>query len=135
MIATTTATDAATADKSYDDDNIFAKILRGEIPCDKVFENDSALAFRDLNSQAPTHILILPKGRYISAQDFFSSASAAELTGFAQAVAEVAATTGLVASGYRLIANHGKDAHQEVPHFHLHLLGGAPLGGLLGTKQ
>ena len=119
----------------YDDTNVFAKILRGEIPCDKVFENESALAFRDLSPQAPTHILIIPKGRYLSAQDFFSTATAAELSGFARAVAEVAADAGVVASGYRLISNHGADAHQEVPHFHLHLLAGAPLGGLLTKPE
>ena len=119
----------------YDDTNVFAKILRGEIPCDKVFENESALAFRDLSPQAPTHILIIPKGRYLSAQDFFSTATAAELSGFARAIAEVAADAGVVASGYRLISNHGADAHQEVPHFHLHLLAGAPLGGLLTKPE
>ncbi len=119
----------------YDDTNVFAKILRGEIPCDKVFENESALAFRDLSPQAPTHILIIPKGRYLSAQDFFSTATAAELSGFARAVAEVAADAGVVASGYRLISNHGADAHQEVPHFHLHLLAGTPLGGLLAKPE
>ena len=96
-----------------------------------MFESDHALAFRDLNPQAPVHILLIPKGRYCSAQDFFATASPAELAGFAQAVAEVAELAGVVASGYRLISNHGADAHQEVAHFHLHLLGGTPLGALI----
>ena len=116
---------------AYDPKNIFAKILRGEIPCDKVYEDDHALAFRDINPQTPTHILIIPKGAYVSSDDFTSNASEAELAGFLRAVGYVAREAGLVESGYRILANHGVDAHQEVPHFHVHLFGGKNLGRMI----
>jgi histidine triad (HIT) family protein len=116
---------------SYDPDNIFAKILRGEIPCDKVFENDHALAFRDIAPQAPTHILVIPKGSYVSMDDFSARASDKEIGAFVRAVGEVARDAGLVDPGYRILANHGSDAHQEVPHFHIHLFGGRDLGGMI----
>ena len=116
---------------SYDSNNIFAKILRGEIPCNKAFENDYALAFHDISPAAPVHILVVPKGAYVSFDDFAVKASADEIAGFFKAVQTVAAAAGVDAEGYRLLANHGSNAGQEVPHFHVHILGGRPLGGLL----
>ena len=116
---------------SYDNNNIFAKILRGEIPCDKVYENGHALAFRDIHPKAPVHVLIIPKGAYVSSSDFSEKASAEEIAGFMRAIHAVAEKAGVLESGYRLIANAGPDSHQEVPHFHLHLLGGRPLGAML----
>lgn len=116
---------------AYDNDNIFAKILRGEIPCEKVYEDDHALAFNDINPQAPIHVLVIPKGAYVSMDDFSSSASAEEITGFFQAVGTVAKQLGLAEPGYRILANHGRDGHQEVPHFHVHIFGGKQLGPML----
>lgn len=115
----------------YDDGNIFARILRGEIPCDKVYEDEHALAFRDINPQAPTHILVVPRGAYVSWDDFSARASDAEIAGFVRAVGEVARAAGLVAPGYRLLANVGGHGGQEVPHLHVHLFGGAPLGRMI----
>jgi diadenosine tetraphosphate (Ap4A) HIT family hydrolase len=116
---------------AYDDDNIFAKILRGEIPCDKVYENDHALAFRDINPQAPVHILVIPKGRYVSMDDFSADASDAEIAGFTRAVGQVARDAGVDDTGYRILANHGRDGHQEVAHFHVHVFGGKNLGRMI----
>jgi len=116
---------------AYDKNNIFAKILRGEIPCNKVYENDHALAFRDVNAQAPVHVLIIPKGAYLSSTEFSQSASDAEIAGFTRAIAEVARREGVTESGYRLIANAGANGHQEVPHFHMHLLGGRRMGRMV----
>ena len=116
---------------SYDDQNIFAKILRGEIPCDSVFEDQYALAFKDINPQAPVHILVIPKGPYVSIVDFAQNASAEELQGFYSAVSKIAQEQGLSEDGFRTIANTGVDGGQEVPHFHLHLLGGAKIGPLV----
>lgn len=113
----------------YDPNNIFARILRGEIPCKSVLETPAALAFHDIAPQAPTHILVIPKGAYVSAADFHAQASDAEIAGFWRAVREVAAP--LEGAGYRLLANMGHDSGQEVPHFHVHILGGRPLGPLL----
>lgn len=115
----------------YDDSNIFARILRGELPATKVYEDEVALAFQDINPQAPTHILVIPKGRYVSWDDFSATASDAEIAGFIRAVGTVARAAGLVAPGYRLLANIGRDAHQEVPHLHVHLFAGRPLGPML----
>ena len=115
----------------YDDNNIFAKILRGEIPNRTVFEDEHALAFHDINPQAPIHMLVIPKGRYVSWDDFTAHASDAEITGFIRAVGHVARAAGLPAPGYRLLANTGLDGHQEVPHLHVHIFGGQPLGPLL----
>jgi diadenosine tetraphosphate (Ap4A) HIT family hydrolase len=115
----------------YDDQNIFAKILRGEIPSQKVFEDDYALAFHDINPQAPTHILVIPKGPYVSWDDFSAKASDAEIAGFVRAVGEVARAARLVAPGYRLLANTGLDSHQEVPHLHVHIFAGRKLGPML----
>ena len=119
----------------YDDANIFARILRGEIPCRKVYEDAHALAFHDINPQAPVHILVIPKGRYVSWDDFSARASEAEIAGFVRAVGTVARENGLVAPGYRLLANTGPDSHQEVPHLHVHIFGGAPLGPMLARTD
>ena len=116
---------------AYDDGNIFAKILRGEVPCKRVYENDHVLAFHDINPLAPTHVLVIPKGRYVSMADFSASASTEEIAGFFRAVGETAQRVGVVDSGYRVLANSGADANQEVPHFHVHIFGGAPLGPML----
>ena len=116
---------------TYDENNIFAKILRGEIPCDKVYEDEHALAFRDIAPQTPTHVLVVPKGPYVSSDDFAEKASDAEIAGFVRAVGKVARDLGLVAPGYRILANHGQDAHQEVPHFHIHIFGGKDLGRMI----
>lgn len=115
----------------YDSNNIFAKILRGEIPCAKVYENDYALAFNDIGAKAPVHVLVIPKGAYVSIADFSAHASAEEQTGFFQAVAEVIRAKNLEENGFRSIANTGDHGGQEVPHFHLHILGGRPLGSML----
>jgi diadenosine tetraphosphate (Ap4A) HIT family hydrolase len=115
----------------YDDSNIFAKILRGEIPCRKVYEDAWVLAFHDINPQAPTHVLVLPKGKYCSFADFSASASDEEIAGFVRAVGKVAKDLGLEAPGYRLLFNMGAHGGQEVPHLHVHLFGGRPLGRML----
>lgn len=119
------------ATQAYDDDNIFAKILRGEIPSTKVYEDEWAYAFEDINPQAAIHTLVIPKGRYVSWDDFSAKASAEEIAGFVRAVGHVARAKGLVVPGYRLLANIGGDGHQEVPHLHVHLFGGHPLGPML----
>ena len=119
------------ATQPYDDSNIFAKILRGEIPNRTVYEDDYALAFHDINPQAPVHILVIPKGRYVSWDDFTATASDAEITGFIRAVGHVAREAGLPAPGYRLLSNIGGHGHQEVPHLHVHIFGGQPLGAML----
>ena len=116
---------------AYDDNNIFAKILRGEIPCDKIDEDNHILAFRDIRPQAPVHALVIPKGQYVDFADFSAVAEPEEVAGFFRAVARIAERLGLAASGYRLICNSGPDSHQEVPHFHVHILGGRPLGPML----
>ncbi|OYY69694.1 histidine triad nucleotide-binding protein [Sphingomonas sp. 28-63-12] len=119
------------ATQPYDDQNIFAKILRGEIPSMRVYEDDFAIAFHDINPQAPTHILVIPRGAYVSWDDFSARAGDAEIAGFVRAVGTVARAAGLVAPGYRLLANTGLDAHQEVPHLHVHLFAGHALGPML----
>ena len=115
----------------YDDQNIFAKILRGEIPNRTVFEDEWALAFHDINPQAPLHVLVIPKGAYVSWDDFSARGSAEEIVGYVRAIGKVAREAGLVEPGYRLLANVGRDGHQEVPHLHVHLFGGRPLGPML----
>jgi diadenosine tetraphosphate (Ap4A) HIT family hydrolase len=115
----------------YDDQNIFAKILRGEIPNKTVYQDDWALAFHDINPQAPIHVLVIPKGACVSWDDFSARGGDAEIAGFIRAVGTVARDLGLVAPGYRLLANIGIDAHQEVPHLHVHLFGGKALGPML----
>lgn len=116
---------------AYDDTNIFAKILRGEIPCKKVYEDEFALAFHDINPLAPVHVLVIPKGQFVSPDDLTAEGSPELLSGFFRAVGETARLLGLVDSGYRILANNGQDAHQEVPHFHVHIFAGRPLGGML----
>lgn len=119
------------ATQPYDDSNIFARILRGELPSKTVYEDEYALAFHDINPQAPLHILVIPKGAYVSWDDFSAHASEAEIAGFVRAVGQVARDNGLVAPGYRLLANIGFDGHQEIPHLHVHIFGGQPLGPML----
>ena len=120
---------------AYDDSNIFARILRGEVPCKRVYENDHALAFHDINPLAPVHVLVVPKGPYVSLADFGAEGSSEEIAGFFRAVAETAQQLGLEEGGYRILANAGLDANQEVPHFHVHLFGGAPLGRMLNKVE
>jgi diadenosine tetraphosphate (Ap4A) HIT family hydrolase len=115
----------------YDDSNIFARILRGDIPNKTVYEDDHVLAFHDINPQAPTHILVIPKGAYVSWDDFSARASDAEIGAFVRAVGKIAREAGLVEPGYRLLANIGEHGGQEVPHLHVHLFGGQPLGPML----
>jgi diadenosine tetraphosphate (Ap4A) HIT family hydrolase len=115
----------------YDDQNVFAKILRGEIPFKKVYEDEFALAFHDIAPQAPVHVLVIPKGPYVAWDDFAAQAPADLIAGFVRAVGTVARDLGLVAPGYRLLANLGGHGGQEVPHLHVHLFGGAPLGPML----
>ena len=116
---------------SYDPDNIFARILRGELPCRKVYEDEWALAFHDINPLAPVHILVIPKGAFVSMADFSAKASAEEIAGFFRAVGRTAELAGIVEGGYRMLANCGRDANQEVPHLHVHLFAGAPLGPMI----
>jgi histidine triad (HIT) family protein len=121
------------ATQPYDDNNIFAKILRGEIPSTKIYEDEFAFAFPDINPAAPTHILVIPKGRYVSWDDFSDKASDAEIAGFVRAVGKIARDSGLVESGYRLLANTGANSNQQVPHLHVHIFGGRPLGPMLAV--
>jgi len=116
---------------AYDRDNVFARILRGELPCTRVYEDEHVLAFRDIEPQAPSHVVLIPKGDYISADDFSATASDAELAAFMRAIARITASEGVAEGGYRILANTGKAAHQAVPHFHLHLFGGRDLGARL----
>ena len=120
---------------SYDDNNIFAKILRGEIPCNKVYEDDHVLAFHDIQPQAKVHVLVIPKGAYLSFADFSEKASEAEIVGFFRAAGNIARDLGIEGDGYRILANTGEHGHQEVPHFHLHLFGGQPLGRMIKPPQ
>ena len=115
----------------YDDDNIFAKILRGEIPSKRVYEDEWAIAFHDINPQASIHILVVPRGKYVSWDDFSAKAPAEEIAGFVRAVGKIAREHGLVEPGYRLLANVGAHGGQEVPHLHVHLFGGEPLGRMI----
>ena len=119
------------ATQPYDDQNIFAKILRGEIPSTAIYDDEWAYAFPDIAPWAPTHILVIPKGAYVSWDDFSARASDAEIAGFVRAVGHVAREAGLVEPGYRLLANTGLHSHQEVPHLHVHILAGKPLGPML----
>ena len=121
------------ATKPYDPDNVFARILRGEIPCNKVFEDEWALAFHDIAPQAPVHILVVPRGEWVSWDDFSARAAPEESAGFVRAVGQVARENGLVEPGYRLLANVGGHGGQEVPHLHVHLFGGRPLGRMIAS--
>jgi histidine triad (HIT) family protein len=119
------------ATRPYDESNIFARILRGEIPCNKVYEDEHALAFHDINKQAPVHILVIPKGAYVSWDDFSERGSGEEIAGFVRAIGHVAREQGLVVPGYRLLANTGPNSGQEVPHLHVHIFGGRGLGPMI----
>jgi histidine triad (HIT) family protein len=116
---------------AYDRNNVFARILRGELPCTKVYEDEHVLAFRDIEPQAPSHVVLIPKGEYVSADDFSAQASDAKLAAFMRAIAKIAKAEGTAESGFRILANSGTAAHQAVPHFHLHLFGGRDLGARL----
>jgi diadenosine tetraphosphate (Ap4A) HIT family hydrolase len=118
-------------DTKYDSGNVFAKILRGEIPCSKVYEDEHVLAFKDIRPQAKVHALVIPKGAYVSAQDFGEQASDAEIAAVQRAIAKVAKDLGVDKTGYRVIANSGAHSHQEVPHYHVHILGGQPMGKMV----
>ena len=115
----------------YDESNIFARILRGELPCAKVYEDEHVLAFNDIRPAAPVHVLVIPKGAYVSWDDFSERGSAEEITAFVRAVGRIARDQGLVATGYRLLANVGASGGQEVPHLHVHIFAGRPLGPML----
>jgi diadenosine tetraphosphate (Ap4A) HIT family hydrolase len=125
---------AVSGQPPYDESNIFARILRGELPSRKVYENEWALAFHDINPLAPTHVLVIPKGKYVSFADFSANASAEEIAGFVRAAGKVAKDLGLEVQGYRLLTNIGKHAGQDVPHFHVHLFAGRPLGRMLSPE-
>ena len=120
---------------AYDPDNIFAKILRGEIPCKKVFEDDHVFAFDDVNPQAPVHVLVIPKGAYVSLDDFAAKASDGEIAALFRAAGQIARDLGAAEKGYRILANTGADGGQEVPHFHVHVFAGRPLGRMLARPQ
>lgn len=119
---------------AYDRNNVFARILRGEIPCRKVFEDAHVLAFHDINPQTPTHILVIPKGEYVSLDDFSERASEGEMAALLRATGRIAREAGVATNGYRILANHGVNAHQEVPHFHIHIFGGRDLGRMIGKS-
>ena len=116
---------------AYDDANVFARILRGEIPSSRVYEDEWAMAFHDITPRAPVHVLVVPRGRWVSLADFTAHGSAEEVAGFFRAVGAVARKLGLEAAGYRVLANMGEQAGQEVPHLHVHLFAGRPLGPML----
>jgi diadenosine tetraphosphate (Ap4A) HIT family hydrolase len=122
---------AIDATQPYDENNIFALILRGELPSRKVFEDEHVLAFEDINPLSPTHILVIPKGAYVSWDDFSEKASDEEIAAFVRAVGRIAREAGLVGDGYRVLANVGMNSGQEVPHLHAHIFGGRPLGPML----
>ena len=115
----------------YDQANVFARILRGELPCNRVYEDDFAIAFHDIAPRAPVHVLVIPKTPHVSLADFTASATPGQIAGFFAAVGRVAKQLGLEEAGYRILANMGANGHQEVPHFHVHIFGGRPLGPML----
>ena len=119
---------------AYDDSNIFAKILRGEIPCTKIAEDDHTLAFEDINPVKAVHVLVIPKGFYTDWRDFATSATADEQAAFTRMIAHVAEVTGIAQTGYRVISNIGRNGHQEVPHLHMHVLGGEAAGPLVARS-
>jgi len=115
----------------YDTNNIFAKIISGDLPCDKIYEDEHVIAFHDINPKAPIHALVLPKGQYISFDDFSAKGSTDEISAFFRTVGKIARDLGVDKDGYRLIANHKTSAGQEVDHFHIHIIGGRPLGPMI----
>ncbi|MGO4726871.1 MULTISPECIES: histidine triad nucleotide-binding protein [unclassified Inquilinus] len=116
---------------AYDSGNVFARILRGELPCKKAYEDEHVLAFHDISPRAPVHVLVIPKGAYVSMDDFSDRASDAEIAALTRAVGRIARDLGLAEPGYRILSNIGGDGHQEVPHLHIHIFGGRPLGRML----
>ena len=120
---------------AYDDENVFAKVLRGEIPCEKVCEDDHALAFNDIDPQRPVHVLVIPKGRYVDVGDFVANAPDAEIAGLFRAVGKVAEKTGIAKDGYRILSNVGARGRQEVPHLHVHVFGGADTGPMIERQD
>ncbi|MEX1108567.1 MAG: histidine triad nucleotide-binding protein [Dongiaceae bacterium] len=120
---------------AYDRNNIFAKILRGEIPCQKIYESEHALAFHDIAPQATVHALVIPKGAYVSFADFSAQASEAEIVGLVRAIGKTAASLGVEANGYRILANHGRDSRQEVLHLHVHIFAGQDLGRMVSVER
>ena len=120
---------------AYDENNIFAKILRGEIPCQAIYEDEYTFSFADINPQAPVHILVIPEGAYTNWSDFATRASVEEISAFTKAISLVAEITGISEKGYRVISNTGSNSHQEVPHLHMHVIGGAPIGPLVMAKD
>lgn len=116
---------------SYDENNVFAKIINGDIPCKKIYEDAFAIAFEDINPKAPIHILVIPKGKFTDIADFGTNANAAEITGFWRAVSRISEEKNLKEKGFRVIANTGSDGGQEVPHFHVHILAGKPIGKMV----
>ena len=120
---------------AYNQDNIFAKIIRGEIPANKVYEDDNVLAFHDISRAAPTHVLVIPKGEYLNFAEFSTKASAQEIAHFFKKIGEIAQELGVAESGFRIISNSGANAHQTVPHFHVHILAGKKMGPLLTTDN
>ncbi len=120
---------------AYDENNIFAKILRGEIPCNKAYEDDHVLAFHDINPQTPTHVLVIPKGAYESFDDFSQKASDAEIAALVRAAGKIARDEGVAEAGYRVLANTSADGLQEVPHFHLHIFGGQDCGRMIKPPE
>jgi diadenosine tetraphosphate (Ap4A) HIT family hydrolase len=119
---------------AYDRNNVFARILRGEIPCNKVYEDEHVLAFDDITARAPTHVLVIPKGEYVSLDDFSAKASEQEIAALIRALGHIARKRGVSESGYRILSNTGPAAHQEVPHFHIHVVGGCDLGPMLPRR-
>ena len=120
---------------AYDRSNVFARILRGEIPCKKVYEDEHVLAFHDISPQTPTHVLVIPKGEYVSFDDFAAKASTDEIAALVRTLGNIAREQGVAETGYRILANTGPAAHQEVPHLHVHLFGGRDLGGMLPLRR
>jgi diadenosine tetraphosphate (Ap4A) HIT family hydrolase len=120
---------------AYDRNNVFARILRGEIPCKKVYEDEHVLAFHDISPQTPTHVLVIPKGEYVSFDDFAAKASTDEIAALVRTLGNIAREQGVAETGYRILANTGRAAHQEVPHLHVHLFGGRDLGGMLPLRR
>jgi histidine triad (HIT) family protein len=119
----------------YDPNNVFAKILRGEIPSKRIHDDAYAVAFHDIAPQAPVHVLVIPKGAYVSHADFSANATEAEIAGFWRAVGTVARGLGLEATGYRILSNMGEDGGQEVPHFHVHIFGGRRIGRMVPRAE
>jgi histidine triad (HIT) family protein len=115
----------------YDDQNIFAKILRGEIPCTKIAEDEHTLAFADINPARAVHVLVIPKGAYVDWRDFAATATVDEQAAFTRMIGHVAEVTGIAETGFRVVSNIGSDGHQEVPHLHMHVLGGEPVGPMV----